>query len=90
MIACYARARLPELAESWLLKMEEAGVVPNVISFSTAIAAFAKTAQPDAAVSLLKRMRAQGIAPDTVTLNGVIDAHARAGNLQQAIGGNVL
>ena len=70
--------------------MEEAGVVPNVISFSTAIAAFAKTAQPDAAVSLLKRMRAQGIAPDTVTLNGVIDAHARAGNLQQAIGGNVL
>ena len=48
--------------------MEEAGVVPNVISFSSAIAAYAKTAQPDAAIGLLQRMRAQAPRPETLAL----------------------
>ncbi|KAL3903492.1 MAG: hypothetical protein SGPRY_011654, partial [Prymnesium sp.] len=78
-------AHLPELAEEWLDRMEQAGIVPNVISFSSAISAYAKTAQPGEAGRLLKRMRSRGIKPDTVTINNVIDAQARAGNVQQAV-----
>lgn len=42
VLACCARARLPELAEEWLDKMEAAGVPPDLISYSTTISAYAK------------------------------------------------
>jgi len=86
VIACYARARLPEMAEEWLDKMEEADILPNVISFSSAISAYSKTGQHEEAVRLLKKMVSVGVQPDTVTLNAVIDSHARAGLVQQAMG----
>ena len=64
--------------------MEGAGIAPNLVSYSTAVAAYARTAQPDEAMRVLNRMRAAGISPDVVTYNAVIDANARAGRLLQA------
>mmetsp|Transcript_40585 Transcript_40585/g.127977 ORF Transcript_40585/g.127977 Transcript_40585/m.127977 type:complete len:720 (+) Transcript_40585:12-2171(+) len=84
VLACCARARLPELADEWLDKMEAAGVPPNLVSYSTTIAAYAKTAQPDEAAAVLRRMTARGIAPDTILLNQLLESLVRASRPAQA------
>ncbi|EOD20233.1 hypothetical protein EMIHUDRAFT_469985 [Emiliania huxleyi CCMP1516] len=84
VLACCARARLPELADEWLDKMEVAGVPPNLVSYSTTIAAYAKTAQPDEAAAVLRRMTARGIAPDTILLNQLLESLVRASRPAQA------
>lgn len=84
VIASFGRARLAEVAEEWLGRMQAAGLSPNLVSYSTVIAAYARTAQPDDALRVLREMQRVAITPDVVTYNAVIDAHARAGRLHQA------
>ena len=45
VIACYSRARLPEIGQEWLGKMAAAGIAPNVVSFSSVMSGYAKQAQ---------------------------------------------
>ena len=85
VIACYSRARLPEIGQEWLGKMAAAGIAPNVVSFSSVMSGYAKQAQPDDCVALLRRMHAEGVRADTVTLNALLEAHARAAQPQQAL-----
>lgn len=83
--ACTKAGDAPR-GESWLQRMLEVGVQPNVISFATVIHAFARKGDERKAKHWQNKMLEMGVKPDTVSYNSLIHACGVKGNILAAEG----
>lgn len=65
MLDACAKAGGPQSAESWLQRMLDKGVQPNVISFATVIHAFARKGDENKAQHWQSKMLEMGVEPAT-------------------------
>ena len=72
-------------ALSLLRQMPDAGIKPNVISYSAAISACGKGGKWEEALSLIKQMRSVDIEPNMFTYAASIQACAYAGQPAEAL-----
>jgi pentatricopeptide repeat protein len=85
------RPEAPEKVEKLLddmkrLHMEHPawGVIPNQVTYATAIDAWAKVGRVDRAEGLLKEMYEEGLKPNLPSFNGYLVSLARAGEMDKA------
>lgn len=76
--------RDPTLAERWLERMLEAGLEPNVVTYTAVIDAYAKAEDSAGAGRWYRRMLEVGVQPNTHTFGAVINAYAKGGDVEAA------
>ena len=81
MIGGFARAAQPAKATEVLAQMGEAGVTPNVHSYSAVVEAFAASGDPKEAEAWLRRAAEAGATPNVVTFSSVAKGYAQNGEL---------
>jgi pentatricopeptide repeat domain-containing protein 1 len=65
--------------------MAQAGVAPNVISYTSAITACDRCGEWQQALLLLQRMTAAAVQPNAITYTAVMSALARKGRYYEAM-----
>ena len=65
-------------------KMEERGLAPDVVTYTSVIDAWAQQGSAEKAVALLEKMEERGLAPDVVTYTPVIEVLAKQGSAEEA------
>ena len=61
-----------------LAEVQQKGLAPNAITYSTAISACGKAKQPRKAMELLAKMQQEGLASDAITYSAAISACDKA------------
>ena len=64
--------------------MQEAGVQPNVITYSAVISAFEKGGQWQQALSLFDHMTQEDVQPDVICFNAALSSLEKGSQWQQA------
>jgi len=77
VVSAFAKVGDTEGSEKWLLKMLEAGIRGDTISYTAMINACARTGDVQKAESWLCRMLEDGIEPNVITFNAMIAACAK-------------
>lgn len=62
----------PEAAEALLSQMEDQGVIPNAVTYTTVASAYARTHRPAEAERILNKMLKEGITPDAVAFTTIL------------------
>ena len=75
----------PEKALELLAKMQDKGLVPNVITHNAAISACEKGMKPEKALELLAEMQDKGLVPNVITHNAVISACEKGMKVEKAL-----
>lgn len=57
-----------------LSRMEAAGLVPNVVTYTTLMTAYSRSADVDGAESVLQRMKAANVKPNILSYNSLLTA----------------
>ena len=68
-----------EKAKSFLIRMLNSGISPNVYTYSVLISSLCKEGRIQEAHTLLENMTTKGIKPDVVTFNTLISASCKSG-----------
>ncbi|KAL9172636.1 hypothetical protein ABFS82_03G060400 [Erythranthe guttata] len=68
-----------EDSERILNKMNQNGILPDVITYSIEVHMYCKSGNPDKAQAALENLRAQGLQPDIKVYNSMIMAYVKAG-----------
>ncbi|CAN4091215.1 unnamed protein product [Withania somnifera] len=84
LIQMLAGADLPLKAESYVRKMQEAGLVDDCIPYCAVISSFVKVGQLEMAVRLFDEMIAFDVKPDVVVYGVLINAFADIGSVKDA------
>ena len=85
LIGAHAKVGLGKRALGMLDEMREAGVAPDVYSYSRAISICEKSGEWQRALSLLDEMRGEGVAPNVINYNASISACGRGGQWERAV-----
>jgi pentatricopeptide repeat protein len=85
MISAYAQVGFGNDAIQLFETMNEKGVLPNILTFTSLLTACSHSLLPDKALEYVRLMKDQfNITPDVIHHNCVVDALARAGKLEEA------
>lgn len=86
LVQILATADMPQIAKSYLSKMQEAGLVSDCIPYCALISSFVKLGQLEMAEKLYDEMVGFGVQPDVIVFGILINAFADVGSVKEALG----
>lgn len=84
LIDALAKQNRLEDAERILKKMNENGILPDILTFTTLVHMYSKARNPSRTEEAFKNLRRQGFQPDTKVYTSMILAYVNANNVKSA------